>query len=70
MYLEISREEALALVEARSAQHFFSTSLVDSQFATLEPPLGEPGVLGVDATAPLVQLQTQVAAWMTDKETA
>ena len=70
VYLEISRDEALARVEARSAQHFFSTSLVDSQFATLEPPLGEPGVLGVDATAPLVQLQTQVAAWMTDKETA
>ena len=70
VYLQISRDEALARVEARSAQHFFSTSLVDSQFATLEPPLGEPGVLGVDATAPLVQLQTQVAAWMTDKETA
>ena len=60
VYLQISRDEALARVEARSAQHFFSTSLVDSQFATLEPPLGEPGVLGVDATAPLVQLQTQV----------
>lgn len=70
VYLEISRQEALARVEARAAQHFFSTSLVDSQFATLEPPLGEPGVLGVDATAPLVQLQTQVAAWMADKETA
>ncbi len=70
VYLEISREQAQLRVEARAAQHFFSTSLVDSQFATLESPLGEPGVLGVDACAPLAQLQVQVSAWMTNKETA
>jgi gluconokinase len=64
VYLEINREQALARVVARAASHFFSTSLVDSQFATLEPPLGEPGVLRVDASAPLSQLQTQVTHWI------
>ena len=36
VFLDISREQAQARVAARAAQHFFSTSLVDSQFATLE----------------------------------
>jgi gluconokinase len=66
-FLQLSREEAQARVGSRDA-HFFSTTLVDSQFATLEVPTGEPGVLTLDATAPLAQLQTQVAAWMTQKE--
>ena len=64
VFLSISREQALARVSARAPQHFFSASLVDSQFATLEPPLGEPGVLPVDALAPLSQLQAQVSAWL------
>jgi gluconokinase len=63
VYLALTRDEALARVSARSS-HFFSASLVDSQFATLESPVGEPGVLCVDATLPLPQLQTQVLAWL------
>lgn len=43
---------------------FFSTSLVDSQFATLEMPTGETGVLRVDATAPLAELQMPVCTWL------
>ena len=66
-FLQISREEAQARVGSRDA-HFFSTTLVDSQFATLQVPTGEPGVLTLDATQPLQQLQAEVAAWMTDKE--
>jgi gluconokinase len=66
-YLQISREEAQARVGSRDA-HFFSTTLVDSQFATLEVPTGEPGVLTLDATVPLPQLQAQVATWMMSKE--
>ena len=50
-------------VNARSA-HFFSTSLVDNQFATLEPPVGEPGVLYLDATFSLDQLQIAVCDWL------
>lgn len=63
VFLALTRDEAVARVSARAA-HFFSAGLVDSQFATLESPVGEPGVLRVDATLPLVQLQAQVAAWL------
>ena len=69
VFLDITRDEATARVAAR-ASHFFSTSLVDSQFATLESPVGEAGVLRVDATAPLPQLQAQVSAWLHTQETA
>ncbi len=64
VFLDISREAAQARVAARAATHFFSLSLVDSQFATLESPVGEPGVLRVDALLPIPQLQQQVAAWL------
>ncbi|MDB5929571.1 MAG: gluconate kinase, family, partial [Polaromonas sp.] len=45
-----------------------STSLVDSQFATLESPAGEAGVLRVDALKPLEQLQAEVTAWLNPKK--
>jgi gluconokinase len=38
-------------------------SLVDSQFRDLEPPTGEPGVLTVDATAPLHAIVERAEAW-------
>lgn len=63
VFLDITPEQALARVAARSS-HFFSSSLVDSQFATLESPVGEPGVLRADATAPLPQLVDHVSAWL------
>jgi gluconokinase len=68
IFLEISREQAQARVAARASQHFFSTSLVDSQFATLEAPTGEPGVLRVDALNSLEQLQAEVTAWLSAKK--
>jgi gluconokinase len=64
VYLDISREHALARVTERAASHFFSTSLVDSQFAILEVPTAEAGVLRVDALAPPAQLQAQVCIWL------
>ena len=67
-FLRLDREAALARVTARAATHFFSTSLVDSQFATLEAPLGEPGVLPLDATRPLPDLQAAVSAWLHTEE--
>ena len=70
VFMNISREQAQARVAARAPQHFFSSSLVDSQFATLESPLGEPGVLRVDALSPLSQLQAEVSAWLGPKEQA
>jgi gluconokinase len=64
VFLDISREQAQARVAARAPLHFFSISLVDSQFATLEAPTGEPGVLRVDALKSLAALQAEVSAWL------
>ena len=64
VFLDISREHATARVAARAASHFFSASLMDSQFSTLEVPTGEPGVLTVDALLLLTQLQAQVCSWL------
>ena len=64
VFLDIHRDQAQARVAARAAQHFFSTSLVDSQFATLEVPTGEAGVLRLDALDPLNSLQAEVTAWL------
>jgi gluconokinase len=64
VFMHIQREQALQRVAARGGAHFFSTTLVDNQFTTLEDPTGEPGVLKVDAMAPLAQLQTQVSRWL------
>jgi gluconokinase len=62
--LDISQAQAQARVSARAPQHFFSTSLVDNQFATLESPVEEAGVLRVDALLPLSTLQIQVRQWL------
>ena len=64
VFLEISPATALARVAARSGEHFFPAALVDNQFATLESPTGEAGVLRVDATAPQTALVAQVLAWL------
>jgi gluconokinase len=64
VFLDIARETAHERVAARAGTHFFSLSLVDSQFATLESPIGEPGVLRVDACAPLAFLRQQVTDWL------
>jgi gluconokinase len=56
-------------VTARANTHFFSSTLVESQFTALENPVGEPGVLRLDALLPLAQLQSQVTAWLHAKET-
>lgn len=69
VFADIPRELALQRVAAR-ATHFFSASLVDSQFATLESPVGEPGVLRVDAARPLDELCASVGAWLRIEEQA
>ena len=69
VFLDLPREAAQQRVASRGA-HFFSATLVDSQFATLESPVGEPGVLRVDALEPLASLQRRVGAWLHDKEPA
>lgn len=69
-FLEIARDQAGQRVAARAGTHFFSSALVDSQFATLESPVGEAGVLRLDALLPIVQLQAQATAWLRTPELA
>jgi gluconokinase len=64
VFLDLEKNEALRRVTARSGAHFFSATLVDSQFATLESPAGEEGVLRLDASLPLETLQAQVFDWL------
>lgn len=56
----------LARARERVAQrpdHFFPAGLVATQFEALEPPLGEPGVLALDATQPPAALVDDIVAW-------
>lgn len=69
VFLDIDRAAAQQRVAGRGS-HFFSATLVDSQFATLESPVGEAGVLRVDALEPLPVLQARVAAWLRERKAA
>jgi len=68
-FLEIGRDAALQRVASRGS-HFFNASLVDNQFATLESPVGEPGVLRLDALEPLDRLRQQASAWLHPEQPA
>jgi gluconokinase len=63
VYVHISPEESRRRVATRS-QHLFPASLVDSQFAALESPAGEPGVLQVEATGAIADQIGAVRAWL------
>jgi gluconokinase len=52
VYLEATPEAMRARVAARTG-HYMPASLVDSQFATLEPPAAEPDVVALSAEAAL-----------------
>lgn len=58
LHLALTPQQSLARVASR-ADHFYPPSLVDSQFAALEDPAGEPGVVTADASAPLEQVVAQ-----------
>ncbi len=62
-HLSIDYDTAVQRVGGR-AGHFMPISLVDSQFATLESPEGEPGVLVVDASQPRDQVLAEIVEWM------
>lgn len=49
LHLSIDRDTAAARVAARKG-HFMPASLIDSQFADLEPPSPDEGAITVDAT--------------------
>ncbi|SEM46337.1 gluconate kinase, SKI family [Variovorax sp. YR750] len=66
VFMQIEQAEAQRRVAARAAagEHTFPASLVANQFATLESPVGEAGVLAVDAIAPLERSVGAVKAWL------
>lgn len=61
VFLEGPRAVLEARMVARSG-HFMPASLLDSQFATLEMPTGEPGVITIDLTLPLDSIVSQAVA--------
>jgi gluconokinase len=67
VHLDLTREQSMARVTQRPG-HYFQPALVDSQFATLEKPVNEAGVLTVDATQSIETIQAQVCAWLQSKE--
>jgi gluconokinase len=69
VFLPLSPEAAVERVAHRSG-HFMPASLVDSQFRDLEPPTGEPGVLTLDATAPLADIVERILFWWRTPATA
>ncbi len=69
VYLEIDVHTAAQRVGGRSG-HLFPTSLVASQFATLESPDGEPGVLTVSALLPTQAQVDAVTHWLAQREAA
>ncbi len=64
VFLDIDPCTAHQRVTARAGVHIFPPSLVASQFATLESPVGESGVLRVDATQNLECLNDTIARWL------
>jgi gluconokinase len=64
VYLQITEAESLRRV-SRRAGHFYPPSLVASQFAALQDPSGEPGVLMLDGSASLEELGQRAAQWLT-----
>lgn len=63
VYLEIDVHTAVRRVESRSG-HLFPKSLVTSQFAALESPIGEDGVIQVSALLATDAQATAVTQWL------
>jgi len=63
VFLELDEATARQRVAARP-QHPFPPTLVASQFTTLQSPVGEPGVLRLDATLPPETLLHDTLHWL------
>lgn len=63
VFLELTPAAAEQRVLLRPG-HFMPASLIDSQFAALESPRGEPLTLALDATDPIEQLAEHVDTWL------
>ncbi|MER9332709.1 gluconokinase [Mesorhizobium sp. M0293] len=63
LYLEIDPATAMQRVGNRKG-HFMPASLVDSQFAILEPPAANERALTLDATRPVSELVAAAVHWI------
>jgi gluconokinase len=63
VFLEIDQADAVERVGARSG-HMFPPSLVSNQFATLESPVAERGVIAVPARQALDEQVAAVRKWL------
>lgn len=61
VYLDGSRELIAARMAARTG-HFFPASLLDSQFATLEPPGEDEGAITADLRLPLEEMVERIVS--------
>jgi gluconokinase len=66
IYLMIDKNRARERVATRRG-HFMPASLIDSQFADLEPPTDEEGAIFLDATRPVEELVAAAAAKLAAK---
>ena len=62
VFLDLPRNIAEQRVRERNG-HFMPPILMESQYAVLEPPVGEPLTLIVDATKPLADIVHAAATW-------
>ena len=63
VFLELTPQVAAERVATRPG-HFMPASLIDSQFATLESPIGEPLTLALNASEDSIEdLAAQTHAW-------
>jgi gluconokinase len=68
VFLDLPRAAAAERVATRPG-HFMPVTLVESQFADLERPDGEAGVLCIDATLPLATITAEVMRQWSDPTT-
>ena len=64
IHIKVTQALANARVSARSAEHFFPSSVVASQFAALEDPAGEERVLQVEGSLTPSELLARAIDWI------
>lgn len=64
IHIKITQDLAFSRVVARAADHFFPTSMVASQFSTLEDPLYEERVLQLDGSLLPSELLACAIEWV------
>ncbi len=64
IHIKLTQDLANARVSARSAEHFFPSSVVASQFAALQDPVGEEGVLQVEGSLAPPELLARAIDWI------